>query len=216
MAKVLTDTLSIDNDILEQDETLSAIKEEPTSNSPAYSLEVGRKLQQIVDDAQLIKRYPPSRYDVRDLLNLDLIGVCPDVKARAIFKIEKFVGGGFAGQVYRVKLIEIESNHHTGLKNLEAEQTYAIKILIPPSQFSLMFRNFVYWLAYQGPFAAQVFAEQKLEKENTRGLESIGDFLFRIIFLRCCWQMSYCFPSSEYEAMTQYFKFYIIEDDFNQ
>lgn len=156
MAKVLPGTLRIDNDILEQDEAVSSFKQKTTSDAPAYSIEVGKKLQQIVDDAQLIQRYPLSRYDVGDLLNLDLTGVCPDVKTRAIFQIEKFVGGGFAGQVYRVKLIEIESNHHTGLTNLAAGQTYAIKILIPPSRFSLMFRNFVYWLAYQGPFAAQV------------------------------------------------------------
>jgi len=156
MERLLADTLRIDNDILEQDETLKAIKEEPPTDSPAYSVEVCKKLQQIVDEAQLIKHYPPSRYDVGDLLNLDLIGVCPDVRVRAIFKIEKFVGGGFAGQVYRVKLIEINSNHLSGLKNLKAGQEYAIKILIPPSQFSLMFRNLIFWLAYQGPFSAQV------------------------------------------------------------
>ena len=156
MAKVLTGTLSIDNEISVQNEKISAVREKPTSESPGLSVEVGRELQKIIDGAQLIKRYPPSRYDVGDLLNLNLIGVCPDVKGKAVFQIEKFVGGGFAGQVYRVKLIEIDSNHHTSIKSLEVGHIYAIKILIPPSQFSLMFRNFVYWLAYQGPFAAQV------------------------------------------------------------
>jgi len=140
-----------------QNEPVKNVTEKLSSaNSLPYSLGVCKKLQQIVDEAQLLKRYPPSRYDVNDTLNLDLVGVCPDVRAKAIFRIEKFVGGGFAGQVYRVKLIDMESNHASGAIDLEVGKTYAIKILIPPSQFSLLFRNFVYWLAYQGPFSAQV------------------------------------------------------------
>jgi hypothetical protein len=157
MAKILMDTHSIDSDISEQNETLKTVIEASSSDGLLpYSLEVCKKLRQTVDEAQTIRQYSPSRYDVEDMLNLNLIGVCPDVKAKAIFKIEKFVGGGFAGQVYRVKLIKIESNHFSGLKGLEIGKTYAIKILIPPSGFSVMFRNLIYWLAYQGPFSAQV------------------------------------------------------------
>ncbi len=33
---------------------------------------------------------------------------------------------------------------------------YAIKILIPPSAFSLLFRNVLYWVGFQGPFQLQV------------------------------------------------------------
>ncbi len=157
MEKILADTSSTGSDILEQDEILTTMNDEfPSDGRLPYSLKVCQKLRDIVDETQLIKRYHSSRYEVGDLLNFDLIGVCPDVKARAIFKIEKFVGGGFAGQVYRVKLIEINSNHHVAQQNLEVGKIYAIKILVPPSRFSETFRNFVYWLAYQGPFSAQV------------------------------------------------------------
>jgi len=124
--------------------------------NPGYSLEVIRKLQTIVAESKLLRSYPPSRYEVGDILNLSLIGVCPDIKETATFKIEKFVGGGFAGQVYRVKLLELHLYNSSSFADLEIGKSYAIKILIPPSRFSLLFRNFVYWLAYQGPFAAQV------------------------------------------------------------
>ncbi len=126
-----------------------------TKDDLPYSLETCHKLRQIVEDANLEKKYPPSRYDTGDKLSFDLVGVCPDEKSKATFEIEKFVGGGFAGQVYRAKLIAIEENHTPSAHNLKEGETYAIKILIPPSSFSLKFRNFIYWLAYQGSFAAQ-------------------------------------------------------------
>lgn len=142
---------------MDQIETSTSIIE-PASieQSLPYSLEVCKKLQQIVDDAKLLRHYPPSRYDVGDRLNMNLLGVCPDIKIEAIFVIEKFVGGGFAGQVYRVKLLEMDTNHANGIPDLEIGKRYAIKILIPPSHFAVKFRNLIYWLAYQGPFSAQV------------------------------------------------------------
>ncbi len=151
------ETRSIEIDLVDQNETLSNVIEHSTTDDHLpYSLDVIRKLQDIVHKSQLLRRYVPSRYEVGDVLEINLIGVCPDVRTTAMFKIEKFVGGGFAGQVYRVKLIEIESDNSSVFSDLEIGKTYAIKILIPPSRFSVMFRNFVFWLAYQGPFSAQV------------------------------------------------------------
>ncbi|NOZ60254.1 MAG: hypothetical protein GXO74_01095 [Calditrichaeota bacterium] len=126
------------------------------SQSPdGYSLEVRRKLEEIVEAAQLEITYPLSRYDRSDRLNLELVGVCPDEKARAIFEVDKFVGGGFAGQVYRVKLVEIDGSQTKSFDGLQVGELYAIKILVPPSGFALAFRNFIYWLGFQGSFAAQ-------------------------------------------------------------
>jgi len=39
---------------------------------------------------------------------------------------------------------------------LEKGGVYALKIMVPPSRFSKVFRNLVYWLAFQGPFSSQV------------------------------------------------------------
>ncbi len=128
-------------------------------SSPAehsYSIETCKKLWALVEGANLIKKYRKSRYEIGDILKVDLVGVCPDVKYQAIFRIEKFVGGGFAGQVYRVKLIEADFDHQSGAEKLEVGKCYAMKIMIPPSRFSILFRNLIYWLAYQGPFSAQV------------------------------------------------------------
>ena len=67
--------------------------------------------------------------------------------------IERFVGGGFAGQVFRVKVLRIDGGQIPGL---EVDGLYAMKILIPPSNFSRRFRNLLYWIGFQGPFQLQV------------------------------------------------------------
>ena len=69
--------------------------------------------------------------------------------------IEKFIGGGFAGQVYRVKVIDIQSDNGP-LGGIEAGKVFAMKILIPPTLFSRIFRNVIYWIGFQGPFQLQV------------------------------------------------------------
>jgi hypothetical protein len=69
--------------------------------------------------------------------------------------VEKFVGGGFAGQVYRVKVTNVEGT----IEGLEEGGIYATKILIPPSGFSRLFRNLLYWIGFQGPFQLQVNPE---------------------------------------------------------
>ncbi len=91
------------------------------------------------------------------LLDVALTGVFPAVPARARLRLDKFVGGGFAGQVYRCRLESLEPGDAAGgFGGLEVGRTYAVKLLLPPAAGRLAFRNALYWLAYQGPFAAQV------------------------------------------------------------
>ncbi|MDZ7341903.1 MAG: hypothetical protein ONB27_11150, partial [candidate division KSB1 bacterium] len=127
-----------------------------SDNQPTYSVDICRQLQQLVEQAQLLRYYPPTRFEAGDTLELHLVGVCPDVKLEAAFQIEKFVGGGFAGQVYRVRLLQLDDATAANQLGLRIGNVYAMKILVPPSGFSIWFRNFIYWLAYQGPFSAQV------------------------------------------------------------
>ncbi|GAH76257.1 unnamed protein product, partial [marine sediment metagenome] len=61
---------------------------------------------------------------------------------------------GFAGQVYRVKVSEIEAGDEP-IESLDVGRVYAMKILIPPSSFSRLFRNLLYWTGFQGPFQLQ-------------------------------------------------------------
>ena len=96
-----------------------------------------------------------ERYEAGTELEYAVTGVTAANKALVRLVIEKFVGGGFAGQVYRVKLLQI-TNSDDPIENLQVGGTYAVKILIPPSGFSRLFRNALYWLGFQGPFQLQV------------------------------------------------------------
>ena len=115
------------------------------------------RLKAIVDEAKLHSTHAPSRYDAGHVFDLAITGVCPATSGRARLEVETFVGGGFAGQVYRARLVGLELDGDA-VPGLEVGGVYAVKIMIPPSRFSRAFRNAIYWLGYQGSFAAQVNA----------------------------------------------------------
>jgi hypothetical protein len=93
-----------------------------------------------------------SRYDAGTELTYDVNSVGQTGTARVHLTVEKFVGGGFAGQVYRVKVTGIEGS----IEGLEVGRIYGLKILIPPSGFSRLFRNLLYFIGFQAPFQQQV------------------------------------------------------------
>jgi len=121
-----------------------------------YSKQLCRELRSGYESAKLEIAYHPVRYDTGDLLRLDIEGIEPALKGRAELEIDKFLGGGFAGQVYRCRLKNLEIEEDAMIPGLETGRLYAVKIIIPPSNFSRRFRNLVYWLAFQGPFSSQV------------------------------------------------------------
>ena len=96
-----------------------------------------------------------SRYDAGTELVYNVTGLETPDTARVRLLIEKFIGGGFAGQVYRVKILDIQ-NATGPIAGLEQGGVYAMKILVPPSGFSRLFRNFLYKIGFQGPFQLQV------------------------------------------------------------
>jgi hypothetical protein len=120
--------------------------------SKEYSVEVCRQLEAGFHAVKLFRPMRVSRYDAGTELTYDVHGLSRGETARVHLLVEKFIGGGFAGQVYRVKITEIEG----AIDGLEAGKVYAIKILIPPSGFSRFFRNLLYWIGFQGPFQQQV------------------------------------------------------------
>jgi len=120
--------------------------------SKEYSVEVCKGLEARYRAANLHRPMRVSRYDEGDELIYDVAGIVRAETARVHLTVEKFIGGGFAGQVYRVKLTGIEG----AVEGLEVGGTYAVKILIPPSGFSRLFRNALYWVGFQGPFQLQV------------------------------------------------------------
>jgi hypothetical protein len=152
----------------------------PSDASPERSRasSLTRALEAKFVDCRLVRTFRRAAYDPGDVLEYQITGVVPRVTARMTVEVERFVGGGFAGQVYRVRLLSIESmdssadaadegvspessggpavGFGTEVAGLEIGQVYAIKILTPASGFSRLFRNTLYFLGYQAAFGAQV------------------------------------------------------------
>ena len=118
----------------------------------ASSLALRRKLEEEFEDLGLVRRFRRACYDPGDRLEYRVTGVVPAKEGRITVEVERFAGGGFAGQVYRVKLLSLEGE----IEGLEEGKHYAIKILKPPSGLARVFRNFLYFVAYQSHFGPQV------------------------------------------------------------
>ena len=124
-----------------------------------YSSEVCRELAAVADGAHLLRPRRVTRHEVGDVLELDLTGVAPAWKAKAAFELEKYVGGGFAGQVYRARLLRFEwQGDRDAPTPLEVGRAYAVKIFVPWSRFGRFFRNVLYGIGFQAPFGLQVNA----------------------------------------------------------
>ena len=120
-----------------------------------YDVEYIRNLSVASNAIALHYKWAVGQYDPGHLFDVKITGVSPSIEGRARFEVEKLVGAGFAGQVYRVKLLELETGD-ASISGLKIGGIYAGKILVPTSGFSRRFRNLIYKLAYQGPFSAQV------------------------------------------------------------
>ncbi|MGA1980425.1 MAG: hypothetical protein ABSG99_07700 [Sedimentisphaerales bacterium] len=118
-----------------------------------YSVELCRELEKKCRLAGLHRPIQVARYDSGAELVYDVTGITKPNSAKVRLVVEEFIGGGFAGQVYKVKILEIEGGLIGGL---EVAGIYAMKILIPPSGFARLFRNALYWIGFQGPFQLQV------------------------------------------------------------
>ncbi len=117
-----------------------------------YNVEISKKLEAEFRAAKLHRPMRISRYDAGTELTYQVSGFGQADTARVRLVVEKFVGGGFAGQVYYVKIAGIEGT----VEGLEEGRAYAMKILIPPSGFSRLFRNLLYRVGFQGPFQLKV------------------------------------------------------------
>ena len=126
--------------------------------APEYSVEVCRQLEAKFHAAGLHRPMRITRYEPDAELTYEVTSIAQAGKAAVALRVEKFVGGGFAGQVYQVKIRDIQAkgSANGSIEGLEVDGVYAMKILIPPSGFSRLFRNVLYWIGFQGPFQLQV------------------------------------------------------------
>ncbi len=118
-----------------------------------YSLQTIRTLEQAFAAQQVHRPMRVSHYEAGTQLCYEMLGVFPATTARVRLNIDKFIGGGFAGQVYRVKVAGIDGGQIAGLA---VGQQYAMKILLPPSAASCRFRDTLYAVGFQSPFSMQV------------------------------------------------------------
>jgi len=118
-----------------------------------YSIEVCKTLQERFAGTGVYRPLRVSRYDPGDELAYEVRSLAGDGTSNVRLAVERFVGGGFAGQVYRVRVLRIDGS---GITGLEVGGAYAMKILIPPSGFSRLFRDVLYGIGFQGPFQLQV------------------------------------------------------------
>lgn len=120
-----------------------------------YSIPVLREMDEFFLSQKIFRPMRVQRYDPGQKLSFTITSISPSRRGQILFEIEKFVGGGFAGQVYKVKVLDIKTPDEP-IPELKIGQSYAIKILVPPSGLGKMIRNFLYALSFQGPFSSQV------------------------------------------------------------
>jgi len=118
-----------------------------------YSVDVCNKLKEKFIAEGLHRPQRIDRYDAGTELVYNLTSMENSHDAEVRLRVEKFIGGGFAGQVYQVTILDIDDSLIAGL---HTGGVYAMKILVPPSNRARLFRNVLYWLGFQGPFQLQV------------------------------------------------------------
>ena len=114
-----------------------------------------RQLEEEFRATALYRPMKVSRHEVGTELHYQIVGFTGPEEAHIKLVVVRFVGGGFAGQVYQVKVLDI-APEKASPEGLVLGGVYAMKVLIPPTAFSRVFRNLIYWIAFQGPFQPQV------------------------------------------------------------
>ena len=74
-----------------------------------YSIELCNKLQQQFHDLNLHRPMRIGRYNPGTELTYEVQEVLSSAPAKVKLIIESFIGGGFAGQVYKVKVQAVEN-----------------------------------------------------------------------------------------------------------
>ena len=126
-------------------------------NSAPYKVETILELERAFASQNVLRPLRLRRREAGTRVDYEARSVFPDGRARVHFEIEKFVGGGFAGQVYKVKLLSLDVLEGR-TDGLLVGRPYALKIFIPPSEMSRRIRGLFYGLAFQAPFSLQVLA----------------------------------------------------------
>ncbi len=125
---------------------------DPTS--AAGPAAVVRRLREAFRSLGLHRPARVRRHEPGDILDYAVEGVWPRRPARVRLEVERHVGGGYAGQVYRVKVLDVQAPVGE-IPGLRAGGSYALKILVPVGSFGRFIRNLLYAIGFQGAFSLQ-------------------------------------------------------------
>ncbi len=131
------------------------MRDERGQKEGKYSSSLIQELKKIFDAQKILRQKRVERYERGDTLYYEVWGLIPRRRASVLIEVERFVGGGYAGQVYKAKILDLETPQGP-IDGLQKGVSYALKIFIPPSGFSRLFRNLIFYLGFQGPFSLQV------------------------------------------------------------
>ena len=120
-----------------------------------YSTDTVRELEARFRASSLFRAMRVRRYEAGQVLEYDVKGVWPERPARVTLDVERHIGGGYAGQVYRVRVAEIVAPEGP-IEGLATGRAYALKVLVPVSGCGRFIRNLLYGIGFQAPFAPQV------------------------------------------------------------
>jgi hypothetical protein len=120
-----------------------------------YSVQTCRQLEEVFRSQKILRPFRIQRYDPGTELIYEIKGIVPARIGRVKLEVEDFVGGGYAGQVYKVRVLDIEAPEGP-LEGIKNGQSYAMKIFVPANGFQKWFRNFIYSFSFQGHFSPQV------------------------------------------------------------
>jgi hypothetical protein len=122
-----------------------------------YRPDTIRSLENVFARQAVERPIRAARYEPGTVLEFEVRGVTPDGRGRARLEVEKYVGGGYAGQVYKVKLLSLQAEEGR-VDGFEPGRSYALKLLVPASALARRIRNLFYGLGFQAPFSLQSLA----------------------------------------------------------
>ena len=80
-------------------------REAPMDDQDGGPVNPRRALEREFVACDVVRPFRRTRYDPGDELEYEVTAVVPAETGRIRCRVERYVGGGFAGQVYRVKLL---------------------------------------------------------------------------------------------------------------
>jgi hypothetical protein len=107
-----------------------------------YCSETVTGLQQEIQKLELHRPLRVGRFEPGTTLSYDVTAVGSPAKAHVTLQVKRFVGGGFAGQVYQVEILTVKGQ---AIEGLEVGAIRAMKILIstPGESHSVQSRRVV-------------------------------------------------------------------------